>query len=400
MLILASVAINLTLSDNGIFTKAKDARDKMERATLIEKIQTEILEKQLANIETNINKDDLETILSKYGEPQKDEEGNITGVKPEGKEIIPIEEIIGKNKIIEGNKGNTEVTVEDIFDETGTEEGKLHIGDFINYSAGTWEDTDMKAIAETGIAPNNSTELPSKNYQFGGFATGGSRDGNATPDDTSYAYVQDKETGSAVTGWRLFDVSDGVMTLISAGCPEDFYQLHGKSYAYISEYILTGNVNSNANASDLGLGTTYKARNWNMYVNRNYGATSASLLTKAKLDAWYTKYTNKANANTYTRATFEKIYKTSSDCVNNGMYESLIDNYSFYWLSSARSDYYMNSVNPSSKCVGDNSDHAPGVRVLVSLSSEVKLSGEAVGTKNVESRSNEYTYNVWNLVTK
>lgn len=39
-----------------------------------------------------------------------------------------------------------------------------------------------------------------------------------------------------------------------------------------------------------------------------------------------------------------------------------------------------------------------GVRVLVSLSSEVKLSEEAVGSKTVVSRGNEYTYNVWNLI--
>ncbi len=62
MLILASVAINLTLSNNGIFTKAKESRDKTERETLIERIQTEILEKQLENEETNINKGDLEDI--------------------------------------------------------------------------------------------------------------------------------------------------------------------------------------------------------------------------------------------------------------------------------------------------------------------------------------------------
>ncbi len=397
MLILASVAINLTLSDNGIFTKAKEAREKMERAMLLEKIQTEILEKQLASKETGINKGELETILGKYGDPQKDEEENVTGLKPEGKEeIIPIEQIIGNTKIIEG------ANVEDLFDETGTKEGKLHIGDFINYSAGIWKDTDMTTIAETGVAPNNSTEQPSTSYQFGGFAVGGSKDGNAPPYNTSYAYVQDKATGSAVTGWRLFDVSDGVMTLISAGCPEDYYHPNGTNFAYISEYLLTGNVNSRANATNLGLGTTYKARNWNMYVNSNYGATSASVLTKAKLDAWYTKYTtNTASVNTYDNTTFQKIYKTSPDCVNNGMYETLIDNYSCYWLSAAYLSHSMSFVRPSSMFIDcDGYNRAYGVRVLVSLSSEVKLSEKAVGTKTVESRSNEYTYNVWNLVTK
>lgn len=108
LLILAGVAIGLTLGDNGIFTKAEEARDKNERATLIEKIQTEILEKQLANEETSISKGELETILSKYGDIQKDNKKNIKGLKLEGKEeTIPIEDIIGNTKVITINPGES-----------------------------------------------------------------------------------------------------------------------------------------------------------------------------------------------------------------------------------------------------------------------------------------------------
>ena len=135
-----------------------------------------------------------------------------------------------------------------------------------------------------------------------------------------------------------------------------------------------------------------------MYVNEeDYGAASATVLTKAKLDAWYSKYIT-PGADTWTDATFQKIYKTSTDCVNNGMYESLIDNYSYYWLSSASDSSNVYLVNPYSRYVVSSSYYAFGVRVLVSLSSEVKLSEEATDTKTVVSRSNEYTYNVWNLV--
>ena len=155
LLILASVAINLTLSDNGIFTKAKEARDKTERATLIERIQTEILEKQLENEETNIGKSDLEEILSKYGEVQKDAEGNITGVKPEGKEIIPIEEILGNNKITEGSTAKPGES-----GYAGGEYNDPYIPKGFTHTEGTWNTGyTIKGTGE-GIAPDEFVWVP------------------------------------------------------------------------------------------------------------------------------------------------------------------------------------------------------------------------------------------------
>ena len=388
LLILAGITIVTLTGDNGLINRAQDASIATDVAETKEQIQLELMGRY--NNGSYTNSDVIVAVKKITGNDI--EEGVETTTTKKGNTVDIADLWIG-------NSGNG-TNVEDLFDESGTEEGKLHVGDFISYTAGTWKDTDITTIAETGVTPNNSTNLPTESYQFGGFALNSSRDGNATPYNTTYAYVQDKATGSAVTGWRLFDVNEGVMTLISFGCPEDYYHPNATNSAYISEYILTGNVNSNANATNLGLGTTYKARNWNMYVNEDYGATGASVLTKAKLDAWYTKYTNTASADTYTDATFQKIYKTSSDCVNNGMYESLIDNYSFYWLSSASVSNLVTMPHPLGRFVSNSNDNNYGVRVLVSLSSDVKLSDEAVGTKTVESRGNEYTYNVWGLVVE
>ena len=240
------------------------------------------------------------------------------------------------------------VDVDTVFDQTGNIDGKLHVGDFVNYSAGNWagtNGTEYKKLSNTGgTAPVDSTSLPTSNFQFGGFTSTASRDGNATPYNTSYAYVTDKTTGQAVTGWRVFDVTDGKITLISAGCPEDYYHpyLSGGNYAYISEYILTGNINSSANASSLGLGTTYKPRDWSMYLSSAYKTTgTATVLTKAKLDAWYTKYMGVADANTYTADTFRKIYGTK--------YESLIDNNSYYWVCSPQGTGVLSYVKPAGR---------------------------------------------------
>ena len=267
---------------------------------------------------------------------------------------------------------------------------KVKVGDFVNYSAGTWNEADMTKIKNSGakIAANNSTNKPSQAFQFGGFTVGSSKDGNATPYNSSYAYVTDKSTGSAVTGWRVFDVDGDNVTLISAGCPEDYYHSGNTNYAYISEYILSGNTNTSA-SSDLGLGSTYTARDWSMYENSDYGSgITATALTKTRLDQWYNKNYNLTSANVYDDNTFQKIYGTNN--------ESLIDNYSYYWLASARSSSYVCRVDPDRRDVGNNNHNVFGVRVLVSLPSGISTS-EPVGTKTVTSRGTDYTYNVWNI---
>ena len=267
---------------------------------------------------------------------------------------------------------------------------KVKVGDFVNYSAGNWTAADMTKIKNSGakIAANNSTSLPNKNFEFGGFTEGSSKDGNATPYNSSYAYVTDKSTGSAVTGWRVFDVDGDNVTLISAGCPEDYYHSGNTNYAYISEYILSGNTNTSA-SSDLGLGSTYTARDWSMYENSDYGSgITATALTKTRLDQWYNKNYNLTSANVYDDNTFQKIYGTNN--------ESLIDNYSYYWLASAYSSIGVCNVYPNSRYVFSNGYYAFGVRVLVSLPSGISTS-EPVGTKTVTSRGTDYTYNVWNI---
>ena len=72
-----------------------------------------------------------------------------------------------------------------IYDESGNNADGLHIGDFINYDAGTWTAAEISAI-QTGLKTNLQTangtaSLPANGYQFGGFTAGSSRNGNATP---------------------------------------------------------------------------------------------------------------------------------------------------------------------------------------------------------------------------
>ena len=310
----------------------------------------------------------------KTGEAQIEENEKLSSME----ELIENSTKVGKKEL-------------ELFDATGEVEGKLHIGDFVNYTPTEeiWTEEDMNKIKATGAkidANKSNTSLPSVEYQFGGFESGNSKSRNAKAYDSSYAYAKDSE-GNAITGWRLFDVADdGTVTLISAGCPEDYYHPNATNSAYISEYILTGNKNSNATSVDF---TTYTPRDWTMYENTSLGSV-ASVLTKRKLDNWYTKYITEGTvADTDTNAIFQKIYNTK--------YESLIDNYSYYWFSFASYSDALCYINPNDRYENYSNNGAYGVRILVSLPSSIKIISAGNETKVVVSRENTQNYGIWNL---
>lgn len=152
---------------------------------------------------------------------------------------------------------------------------------------------------------------------------------------------------------------------------------------------MSGHINDNA--TDINLGETYTKRNWDNYVNKNQKAISAEALTKSKLKDWYTKYMERSEDLYDNAEAFQSVYGTK--------YETIVDNYSYYWLCSAResSMYY---VDPYRRCVGSSNGNASGVRAIVTLSSEVKLSKTSVGTKTITDPRDEtksWTYNIWNI---
>ncbi len=284
LLILAGVTIATLTGDNGILTHANNAKTETTKAGAEEKVKIAVLASYGQNggldykaLEKNLN--EIEGKTSQTPSP-------IT------KDSFPIVVVVdGYNiKIKEdGFTGIIRNTVSDMFDPTGKIEGKMHIGDFINYKAGTWTDEEINSIDATGKASTSGN-----NYQFMGFTVGASRDENALAYSykSSASFIQETKsdgTKSDIMGWRVFDVSDdGTLTLISAGFPEAYQHRGGQNDGYISEYILTGNINESA--TDLDLESNYIVRDWSMYVNKAYGASSAKALTKSDLDLWYGKY--------------------------------------------------------------------------------------------------------------
>ena len=157
---------------------------------------------------------------------------------------------------------------------------------------------------------------------------------------------------------------------------------------YICEYILTGNVNTNA--SSLNLLSEYTKREWSKYVNEDQHATFATVLTKSKLDEWYNRYIGQTNADTSKSATFRII--------NGTKYDNLINNYSYYWMPDSGSSTGAYDLNPETLAVNEGFNFAGGVRPVVFLSSEIQLA--KVGTKTLVDPYEEagpWTYNVWNI---
>ena len=64
LIILAGISINLILGDNGIITKAQEAKKAQEIAEIKEDIQFEIMAKQASN-NGNMTESELKTILEK-----------------------------------------------------------------------------------------------------------------------------------------------------------------------------------------------------------------------------------------------------------------------------------------------------------------------------------------------
>ena len=105
LIILAGVAINMTLGENGIFTKAQYAKEQYEITAVKEKIQTEILAKQAQN-EGNISESFLKVILEKYG-------------------TINYEEDETTIKSITTTEGSYEISIDEIWSGITNEENKI-----------------------------------------------------------------------------------------------------------------------------------------------------------------------------------------------------------------------------------------------------------------------------------
>ena len=137
LLILAGIAISLTIGNNGIFSRAQVSKQKSEISQIIESARLDILEKETENL-GGIYEKDLEEILNKYGKLSNNEEQSIL------------------DKTLTTNEKKYDIKVKEIYDGPFTEDTtisfKLDGGEILPEITGsytvkkgtTWEEWDYK----------------------------------------------------------------------------------------------------------------------------------------------------------------------------------------------------------------------------------------------------------------
>ena len=170
----------------------------------------------------------------------------------------------------------------------------LVFGQKRNYKKSNCEEGDR--ISKPVLQGSLSCQLRRGNS--GGYIVGSSRNDNATPNTegfstggSSWDYIKDKSTGSSVSGWRLFDISNRAITLISAGNPEDYSpgNFSSTTSSFEQAYILTGVVDDRWKVGNLYIDSINR-RYWNDYINENQMATEAKPLTLSRIEKWYKKF--------------------------------------------------------------------------------------------------------------
>ncbi len=171
LIILAGVAINLAVGQNGLFKRAKEAKLSMQEATVKEIIQNIILEMQIDELEKggnlslnqvaeNLIIKDSNITLEEYTEGEKELKGTYNLNGEEYKFIINEKlevEIIGKaeeKKVsiqeITWQNGKAQVTL------TSKEQGTIEYKD----SDGTWKTFDNETKLENGTTLTVRVKLP------------------------------------------------------------------------------------------------------------------------------------------------------------------------------------------------------------------------------------------------
>lgn len=195
---------------------------------------------------------------------------------------------------------------------------KLKVGHYVTYDAGTWE--------EDKEIPNRSSA-----YTLGGYTKDTSRN-----DGVTCNYINDQEyLKQKRSGWRVFSIDDGIVTLIHDGISLCYYHEYGNNTNDKSVNILSGNDES---------------INFDYYLDEEF-ASSVKILTKEDVDKFYNE-----------DSSYKKI---DSNLINIGIP---------YWLATKSGSNFLWYITEGGTVATDQVG-VYGVRILVTLKEEVKTIG-------------------------
>ena len=173
LIVLAGIAISMTIGENGIFTKAREAKRLQITAEAKEKIGTDILDAQIEATQKNeqLQQSKVEEIIAKYGELQAD--GDTIKLKDNGYEISLKEIYNGTASSSGGSTGGSTGSTEldslkaELAQTNATEDkilkdykaysnGKLMTGTMENYAGQTQEVTSTSDDTYTYLSIPNA----------------------------------------------------------------------------------------------------------------------------------------------------------------------------------------------------------------------------------------------------
>ena len=392
MLILAGVALSMVIGEGSVIEQASTAQKETENSQDYEELQLSV-QSYIIDKATG-NSDLVNTLKKQYDDTQikENSDGSVRVTMDNG-----VRYKVFKDGTIIRSYG---YTADEIYDENGKVESdenynetKLHVGDFVEYDAGTWTADEISNIkvgpisAPVPVESGNLQDASTKpHYGFSRISANVSRNTHQQIDSSS---------GAGSNGWRVFsiDESNGRLTLISAGAPEAFYyQMYEGGEGYVAEYMMSGNKNASA-PSNLN-SENYTVRKYDMYVNRSQGAISAKPLTEDLLAKWFidiskieeTDYGYGSDAN-----------KAFADLIGT-KYGSLICTPESYYLVESYNKDFIYTYNSGNNNLDTATWTDRGVRILVELESSTELSGEPIRTTTaIDCEGNSKEYNVWKI---
>lgn len=169
LLILAGVSISMLTGENGLLTRADIAKEEVEIVEVIEKAKIEIFGVQ-AQKKRELTNSEINEIIEKY-----DKEKKIRNDKEEKYIVTEKGYEIKVSDIWNGTLITEKKTIDELYDgcnnpaDANYNENAMHIGDYVNYTAGIWNETNSAPVIPTRGTPS----------RFGGYSVGQSRDEDA-----------------------------------------------------------------------------------------------------------------------------------------------------------------------------------------------------------------------------
>ena len=354
LLILAAISLNVLLGDTGILSKAQSSKEATRAGAVEEKRDlwfAEVLSKRstndingytpLENILSNLQSQNL--LTSEEVQHILDPENINKEVTIHDKVISFDVDLIFNNDYKNDDNDSPDVDIAEV----------LKPGDFINYDAGIWTETEITSLINAGYYTTEN--LPETPFTFGGFKANDDR-------NTSI----DAYSGSNITtnpefkkGWKVLSIKNGVIKIITAGTVEAYrhsqYSIVSGFYSGgISEYILRNGkpYNDSEHTLEDYIATGIIPRDFSMYEN------DLAVPGSAHCTDIYEMY--------YIGNTLD----SSTDPLRNlGI---------FYHIASAQENTALGRIEPSGS-IFMSANTCYGIRIVLTLNSNVIISPDNTG---------------------